>query len=158
MMAERSGTIILVGSLSGRVATPTYSIYAATKFGLVGFAEALRREVSVWGIHVALLMPGAVDTKLGAESVARRRTGFRTPRRWLLQPEQVADAVVRLAHAPRAILVIPWWMRPATWLARRAPGLVDWLTERYFVRPERADDLAGPDSAPGVGDTAERSQ
>jgi NADP-dependent 3-hydroxy acid dehydrogenase YdfG len=156
MMAQRSGTVVLIGSLAGRVASPTYSVYAATKFGLAGFAEALRREVGVWGIRVSLLLPGAVDTALGAESVARRRTGFRTPRRWVLRAEQVGEAVADLAQRPRRVRVIPGWMRPLLWLAGVAPGIVDWVSQRYFVRLERADDLAGPDSAVSGGDSAER--
>jgi NADP-dependent 3-hydroxy acid dehydrogenase YdfG len=155
MMAQRSGTIILVASLAGRVATPTYSIYAATKFGLVGFAEALRREVGVWGIRVALFLPGAVDTALGAESVARRRTGFRTPRRWLLRPAQVGEAVADLAERPRRVKVVPAWMRPLIWLARVSPGVVDWVTERYFVRPERSEELSAASRATG-GEPPER--
>jgi NADP-dependent 3-hydroxy acid dehydrogenase YdfG len=151
MIEERSGTIILVGSLAGRVATPTYSIYAATKFGLVGFAEALRREVGVWGIRVSLLLPGAVDTALGAESIARRRSGFRTPRRWVLQADQVGEAVAELARRPRRMRVLPGWARPVLWLARTFPGLVDWNTVRAFVRVERAQDLAGADSDDGGG-------
>jgi len=155
MMAQRSGTIVLIGSLAGRVAMPTYSIYAATKFGLVGFADALRREVGVWGIRVSLLLPGAVDTALVAESVARRRSRFRTPRRWVLQADQVGQAVADLARRPRRVRVIPGWMRPLLWLARAFPGVVDRITERAFVRIERADDLARSDSAPG-GDAAHR--
>jgi NADP-dependent 3-hydroxy acid dehydrogenase YdfG len=141
MMAQRSGTIVLIGSLAGFIASPTYSIYAATKFGLIGFADALRREVGMWGIRVALLLPGAVATGLAAESVARRRTGFRTPRRMLLTPESVGEAVADLALRPRRVRVIPWWMRPAIWLGRAFPGLVDVVTERFFVRPERSDEL-----------------
>ena len=149
MMTQRSGTIVLIGSLAGRVATPTYSIYAATKFGLAGFADALRREVGIWGIRVSLLLPGAVDTALGAESVARRRSGFRTPRRWVLRAEQVGEAVAELAERPRRVRVVPGWMRPLLWLAGALPGVVDRITERAFVRVERADDLAQADSAAG---------
>jgi NADP-dependent 3-hydroxy acid dehydrogenase YdfG len=142
MIAQRTGTIILIGSLAGRVATPTYSIYAATKFGLEGFADALRREVSVWGIRVSLFLPGAFESGLGAESVARRRTGFRTPRLLLLRPDRVGEAVADLAERPRRVRVVPFWMTPLLWLARAAPALVDWATARAFVRRERAEELS----------------
>jgi NADP-dependent 3-hydroxy acid dehydrogenase YdfG len=155
MIDRRSGTIVLIGSLAGRVATPTYSVYAATKFGLVGFAESLRREVGIWGIRVSLLLPGAVDTALGAESVARRRSGFRTPRRWVLRADQVGEAVADLAARPRRMKVLPGWMRPLLWLARSLPGVVDRITERAFVRIERADELSRADSAAG-GDSPKR--
>jgi NADP-dependent 3-hydroxy acid dehydrogenase YdfG len=137
MMRQRSGTIVLVGSLSGLVATPSYSIYAATKFGLAGFADALRREAGPWGIRVCLLLPGAVATGFAEESVLRRRTRLRTPNLLLLQPDQVGRTIARLAERPRRVWLIPWTLRPAIWLARAFPGLVDWVTQRFFVRPER---------------------
>jgi short-subunit dehydrogenase len=103
----------------------------------------------VWGIEVCLLLPGAVDTSLGAESLARRRSGLRTPRRWRLRSDQVGRAIADLAERPRRVHVMPGWMRPLLWLARALPGLVDRVTERYFVRIERADDLARSASAAG---------
>lgn len=148
MIARRAGTIILVGSLAGLVATPTYSIYAATKFGLMGFADALRREVGVWGIRVALFLPGTVDTGFAEESVIRRRTRIRTPRGWVLRAEETGEAIARLAERPRRILILPRRMRPLLALARLWPGLVDRVTERTFVRRERAAELEGPRSHP----------
>lgn len=142
MMAQRSGTIVLVGSLAGLVATPSYSVYAATKFGLVGFADALRREAGPWGVRVSLLLPGAVATGFADESVRRRRTRLRTPDLFMLQPAQVGRAIADLAERPRRAWLIPWTLRPAIWVARLFPGLVDWVTQRFFVRPER---FSGPD-------------
>lgn len=153
MIARREGTIILVGSLAGLVATPTYSIYAATKFGLRGFADALRREAGVWGIRVVHFLPGAVDTGFAEESVARRRTRLRTPRRWVLSVEATGTAIADLADRPKPFVVLPWRMRPILWLARLWPGLVDWATERYFVRRERAVELGeGPSGRNGGPD------
>lgn len=146
MIERRRGTIILVGSLAGLVASPTYSVYAATKHGLMGFAEALRREVGVWGIRVVLFLPGAVGTGFAEESVVRRRTRFRTPRAWVLPTEETGAAIARLAETPRPIVILPRRMRPILWLARLWPSLVDWVTERYFVRRERAAELRRPAS------------
>ncbi len=137
MMARRSGSIVLIGSLAALVATPSYSIYAATKFGLAGFAEALRREVQPWGLRVSLLLPGAVATGFAAESVRRRRTGWKTPALFVLPVQRVGEAIADLAERPRRVLLIPWTLRPAIWLARAFPGLVDKATELFFVRPER---------------------
>ena len=49
MIDHKQGHIINMGSIAGLIATPTYSVYAATKYGLRGFTEALRREVSMHG-------------------------------------------------------------------------------------------------------------
>src|SRR4030065_1660207 len=53
MQARRRGHIILMSSLAGWIPTPTYSVYAASKFGVRGFGGALRREASPWGGRVS---------------------------------------------------------------------------------------------------------
>jgi hypothetical protein len=75
--------------------------------------------------------------------VARRRSGFRTPRRWVLRADQVGQAVAALAQRPRRVRVIPIWMGPLLWFARALPGVVDRITEHIFVRIERADGFSG---------------
>ena len=102
MMAQRSGHIINVCSTSGLIATPTYSIYASTKFAVRGFSEALRREVAPWGIKVSTLYPGGVATEFAEHAGIRRKTGVTTPRWLLMSPEKVADAIVGLVRHPRA--------------------------------------------------------
>jgi len=154
MIRRRAGTIILVGSLAGLVAMPTYSIYAATKFGLKGFADALRREVGIWGIRVVLFLPGTVDTNLAADSVARRRTGLRTPRRFVLRATHVGEAIADLAERPRPQLILPRKVVPAIWLARWWPRVVDWIVEKYFVRRERSEEIA---SGPAGRNSGKRS-
>ncbi len=53
-----------MASIAGLIAPPTYSIYAAAKFGVRGFSQALKREVGVYGIQVSAISPGVVDTEL----------------------------------------------------------------------------------------------
>ena len=62
MRAQGAGRIVQVSSLGGRIALPMNSAYAASKFGLEGFSEALRLEVKQFGIHVSLIEPAAVAT------------------------------------------------------------------------------------------------
>jgi NADP-dependent 3-hydroxy acid dehydrogenase YdfG len=59
------GHIVNVSSVAGRVANPGSSGYAATKFGVVGFSEAVRREVYADKVRVTLIEPGLVLTELG---------------------------------------------------------------------------------------------
>ena len=63
MIERSSGHIINMASMAGLVATPTYSLYAACKFAVRGFTDALRREVGVWNIHVSAIYPGGVETE-----------------------------------------------------------------------------------------------
>ncbi len=138
MIHRRKGHIINMSSIAGLVATPTYTIYAASKFGVRGFSQALRREVSIWGVHVSALFPGGVETEFAEKSGStKRKTGIATPKWLRLTPERVAESVYRLARRPRAIAVLPWMMRYSVWLNNMVPGLVDKLIERNFVKPER---------------------
>ena len=137
MIARKSGHIINMGSQAAFVATPTYTVYAATKFGLRGFSEALRREVGVWGIKVSVIYPGNVSTEFGQHTEAKRKTGITTPKALRLTPEQVADAVFAAARRPVRARIIPSVTRIAIWFATTFPGITDWLQERFFTRPER---------------------
>lgn len=62
MRQQRSGRILQISSIGGRIGTPGLSIYQAAKFGLSGFAESLSREVLPLGIHVTCVEPGGFRT------------------------------------------------------------------------------------------------
>ena len=78
MRAARRGRIINVSSLSGRVAFPLLSIYAATKHAVEGFSESLRWELEPFGIDVCLVEPGTFKTPI---FFANQRRGAHD-RRW----------------------------------------------------------------------------
>lgn len=141
MIAQRSGHIINMCSLGGKVATPTYTVYAACKFGVHGFSEALRREVSAWGIRVGVVYPFGVASEFKAHTGSERKTGYTTPKWLLLSPDDVASAVLSMVRTPRAERVLPAVMRFMVLLNRVAPGLVDWTARRKFVIAEREEEL-----------------
>ena len=62
MLEAGRGWIVFMASVAGRIATPDESLYAATKFALVGLAESLSLELEDAGIHVLTVCPGAVRT------------------------------------------------------------------------------------------------
>jgi hypothetical protein len=137
MIARRQGQIINVASLAGLIATPTYSVYAASKFGVRGFSEALRREVGMYGIHVSVVYPGGARTEFAQQARIRRKTGRTTPESLRLEPDQVAQAILRLVRRPRRGTVLPWPMNLAVWFNLFLPGLSDKIIENRFTRPER---------------------
>jgi short-subunit dehydrogenase len=126
-----------MASMAGLLAPPTYTIYAATKFAVRGFSEALRREVGVFGVHVSVIYPGGVETEFPQHARIQRQTGITTPPFLLLSADQVARAVLSLVRRPRRLLIIPWPMHLAVWLNALFPGMVDWAIEKRFVRLER---------------------
>jgi NAD(P)-dependent dehydrogenase (short-subunit alcohol dehydrogenase family) len=64
MRARRAGTVITMGSVSGRVAVPISGPYAASKWALEGMIESLRLELIPFGVRVALIEPGPYHTAL----------------------------------------------------------------------------------------------
>ena len=141
MMEQRAGSIINMCSMAGLVATPTYTVYAASKHAVHGFSEALRREVKPWGIDVSLIYPGGVVTEFTQHAGIKRKTNARTPKSMLLTAEQVANAVVKLVRRPRRMLIIPWLWSVTVFMNRFLPGLVDYTTIKRFTIPEREDEL-----------------
>ena len=137
MIERRSGHIINMGSMGGLVASPTYTIYSASKFGLRGFTEALRREIGVYGIQVSGIYPGAVKTEFKQHAGIYRKTGRTTPDSLLLEPGEVARVVLSVVRRPRRELIIPWQMRFTVWMNILFPGIVDRIVESRFTRLER---------------------
>jgi NADP-dependent 3-hydroxy acid dehydrogenase YdfG len=72
MLAQRSGHVLIMSSVSGRESYVGESVYIATKWGLVGFAHALRLELLESGIRVTVVEPGLVDTPLTRDNPVTR--------------------------------------------------------------------------------------
>jgi NAD(P)-dependent dehydrogenase (short-subunit alcohol dehydrogenase family) len=62
MRRQRSGTIVNVSSLVGRVGIPVNSAYVATKFALEGLSESMRYELKEFGINIVIIEPGVIKT------------------------------------------------------------------------------------------------
>jgi len=75
MREQGKGVIINVASLSGLVAMPLYSLYAASKFAVVGFSQSLSHELAPLGIRVKVFTPGAVATDFSGRSLVRTFEG-----------------------------------------------------------------------------------
>ena len=69
MRRQKSGHIIQVASVAGRVGQPMLSAYCSSKFALEGFSESLRIETHSLGIRVVLVEPGAFDTDIWTRNV-----------------------------------------------------------------------------------------
>ena len=96
MRAQRRGSIVNVGSIAGEAGV--MGIYSASKFGLRGLNDTLRREVGSWNVGVTLIEPGFVRSQMNPA------LGDRLP-----GPDVVARAIVRAAARPRRWLVVPWY-------------------------------------------------
>jgi NADP-dependent 3-hydroxy acid dehydrogenase YdfG len=99
MTAQRSGTIINIGSVVTSRTLPGSAAYTAAKYGLLGFSRVLAEEMRGHGVRVGVLSAGATDTSLW--------DAVPTPpdRASMLKPEQIAEAALLMATlAPGATL------------------------------------------------------
>ncbi len=96
------GWIINIGSLAGKNAFPRGAAYNTSKFGLIGFSEALMQEVRHDGIRVSYIMPGSVATE-----------GFSGAGDWKIQPEDIGQIVLDLLATPDRTLPSRVEVRPS---------------------------------------------
>jgi len=120
MSARDSGHLVFVSSISGKAATARASLYAATKFGLRGFALCLREDMRGTGVGVSVVSPGAIRAAgMFADSAAKAPPLMGTG-----TPEQVAAAVLRaIEHDRGEITVAPLRQRALSRVAVNAPEL-----------------------------------
>jgi NAD(P)-dependent dehydrogenase (short-subunit alcohol dehydrogenase family) len=114
MRRQRSGAIINLSSIAGRIGFPFYSLYTATKFAVEGFSESLAYELLPLGIRVKVIEPGPIDTDffrrsavyadVGKTSVykghqeaafKRMQGGNRT---FISQPQEIASLIYRVSE------------------------------------------------------------
>jgi 3-oxoacyl-[acyl-carrier protein] reductase len=88
LRAAHGSWIINIGSLAGKNAFANGAAYNASKFGLIGFSEALMQEVRHDDIRVTYIMPGSVNTEFGMHERAETD--------WMIQPEDIAQIVMDL--------------------------------------------------------------
>ena len=104
---RRPARLVVVGSIAGTLGVPQESVYAATKAGLMTFAESVRGELHDRGVGVLVLVPGVVDTAFYAHRDAAYGRGFPRP----VPPERVARALIRGLRRDAAEVVVPGWLR-----------------------------------------------
>src|SRR5690606_2440480 len=63
-LRDACGRVVFIGSIGGRVASPMLGAYSASKFALEAIADALRRELRPWRMHVAIVEPATVATPI----------------------------------------------------------------------------------------------
>ena len=99
MLAQRRGTLILVGSMVTTRTLPGSAAYTASKYGLLGFGRVLTEELRGTGVRVGVLAAGAVDTPLW-DAIPNA-----PDRALMITPAQVAEAALFMATlAPNAAL------------------------------------------------------
>lgn len=147
MRARRSGTIVNISSMGGKIYTPFGGWYHATKHALEGWSDCLRLEVEPFGINVVVIEPGGIKTEWGviaadnlvevsgsgAYADGARATADGMRQRYLgdglSSPQVIAQAVLAAATAkrPHTRYAVGYMAKPSIMMRR-------YLSDRMFDR------------------------
>jgi NADP-dependent 3-hydroxy acid dehydrogenase YdfG len=112
---RRVADIVNISSIAGRVAWNGYGVYNFTKFGVNGFTESLRQEVTQRHVRVGLVEPGGVATELGSHNKPEVRTEMIDPfyeKTQVLAAEDIADGIAHMVTRPRHTAIGELWIMP----------------------------------------------
>lgn len=106
--------IVNVSSIAGRVAWANYGVYNMTKFGVNGFTEALRQEITKRHVRVGVLEPGGVSTELGSHNSGDMKDAIDAfyESTETLVPEDIADGLAYMVTRPRRVSIGELWIMP----------------------------------------------
>jgi NADP-dependent 3-hydroxy acid dehydrogenase YdfG len=110
MKARGAGHIVNIGSMSADVREKDSSVYVATKAGIEGFSEALRKEVNPLGIKVTLIEPGAVGTDMQPQPPKEQRQ--LQEKMEMLKAEDIAACILYALTQPARCDVVVVQIRP----------------------------------------------
>ncbi len=118
MGSAGSGDIVNVSSVAGRIASMGSGVYNMTKWGVVGFSEALRQECALAGVRVTAIEPGWVDTELQGHNehplVVERMNKLIETIDKILEPEDIARAIAFAVTQPPHVSINEMLIRPTT--------------------------------------------
>ena len=117
MIEKKSGHIINISSVAGRVVFPAGSVYCATKFAVAAFTEGLRQELSVRkNIRVTSIEPGVVQTELTNTITEKSLEAFVEKHKEMegLQAEDISNAIIFALEAPNRMNVNEILIRPTS--------------------------------------------
>lgn len=173
MIERRSGVIINISSVLGRMGTPFNGAYVSSKFALEGISESLKTELAPFGVHVALIEPGLFRTNFPANAVRARATADdRSPyapyiaryreshdlfQRFGGDPERVAKLIYKLSVSPAPPFRNPIGLdaRAGTLGARLLPQAIYWrLLQSATLGRRRAARNPNPSSSADPSHTA----
>ncbi len=95
-LEKKSGSIIMISSVAGKIGVPMRTAYCAAKHGLIGYADALRGEVAGDGVHILVVTPGSVRTNVSINAVTADGSARGKSDKAIdegLEPVFVADAI-----------------------------------------------------------------
>lgn len=136
MIKRGRGHIVNVASMAGKFGVPGLAVYSGTKHAVVGMSSAIRDELAGTGVSISTVMPNAVKTEL--------TSGLPTERIGILEPEEVAQAIVQSVDNRREEIAVPryfsvWPVVPILFPTRVLATLMKWLGVSRLLDDTRID-------------------
>ena len=139
------GHVVNIASMAGFVASPGMTAYTTTKFGVVGFSEALRAELATRGIGVTAVCPGVIDTPIVRSASVYGSSATPENRERAIQmfekrnygPDRVARGILKAIQKNRAVAPISPEAWAGYWIKRLFPWLVAALGRLSARRQEQ---------------------
>ena len=113
MIGQRSGDIVMTSSVAGVVPVVWEPIYTASKFAVQAFVHTVRRQVMQSGVRVGAVLPGPVVTAL-LDDWPKAKMEEALASGSLMQPEEVAEAVIFMLTRPRGVTIRDLVILPLT--------------------------------------------
>ncbi len=108
MIEQKSGEILFISSVAGLQGYAGEAVYCASKFAQIGFAQALDGELRKHGIKVGTICPGGVKTEF---AVGKGRTEEGVKNSYMMEPHEIADAIVFACTQPRNARILQMTVR-----------------------------------------------
>lgn len=109
MAARKSGRVVMISSLAGKFGAPLRTAYSAAKFGLIGYADALRAEVAMLGLQVQVIAPGSIKTEVSRNALTAdgttRGASDSSIDNGIDADEAAAEMLAALARGEREIII-----------------------------------------------------
>ena len=130
-LKQKKGYIVNISSIAGFIGVFGMTSYSASKFGVIGFSEALRSELKPCEVNVSVLCPPDVSTPMleKADRIKPEEAKAISSGADIMTPEAVAEVLVR-ALAREDFLIIPNASGKFTYFMKRLfPGLTEWIVD-----------------------------
>jgi short-subunit dehydrogenase len=131
MVEHGCGWLVFMASVAGKLGVPEESAYAASKFAMVGLAEALSMELEDDGVHVLTVCPGTIDTPFFDEEAKRRMPAV--SRRMMIAPEQVVDATIDALKRGKHEITVPRFIGAGYVVRALAPSFMRRNTKKTVL-------------------------
>lgn len=129
--AQQFGHLINVASFGGKMATPKSSVYSATKGAVIAYSNAVRLEIETDRIFVTTINLGPVKTSFFNQADPEG-SYQKAVARYMLDPEDVADKIIKSLFKRKREINLPWWMAVGAKIHHQFPTLVEKLMSSQF--------------------------